>query len=282
MVKNGLMPAIQQMSYHSPGGASPAVELMTFQRLRALNTGRTQRADFYVLAIVDAGAGTVTVDFVRHPLSARSVVWISPGAVHRWDDIADLVGHLVLFVPTAPISAAVRSRVASADVAATWMPPAAVWPLVDAARNHLLLETAATAAVVAGAQSEIPAILLSALIARIDPPRVSSAQADSTFDTFRASVEEHFRRHRDVGYYARVLGFVPRTLTRATQDATGRSAKGYIVDRVILEAKRLLAHDRFTSARCAAELGFPDASNFSIFFRNATGTRPGAWQSAFG
>ncbi|MGN6607536.1 MAG: helix-turn-helix domain-containing protein, partial [Jatrophihabitans sp.] len=65
------------------------------------------------------------------------------------------------------------------------------------------------------------------------------------------------------------------------QRSTGRTAKAYIVERLVLEAKRLLAHDRYTAARCAHALGFPDASNFSLFFRNATGTRPGAWQSAW-
>ncbi|WP_432161515.1 helix-turn-helix domain-containing protein, partial [Streptomyces sp. NRRL F-5630] len=71
----------------------------------------------------------------------------------------------------------------------------------------------------------------------------------------------------------------PRTLSRAVQQATGRTAKAYIVERIVLEAKRLLAHDRLTAARCADVLGFPDASNFSVFFRKATGMRPGAWQA---
>ncbi|MEU8874094.1 SDR family oxidoreductase [Streptomyces javensis] len=51
------------------------------------------------------------------------------------------------------------------------------------------------------------------------------------------------------------------------------------LDRIVLEAKRLLAHDRLTAAACANTLGFPDASNFSVFFRKATGMRPGAWQA---
>jgi AraC-like DNA-binding protein len=41
-------------------------------------------------------------------------------------------------------------------------------------------------------------------------------------------------------------------------------------------------HDRFTAARCATELGFRDPGAFSVFFRTATGRRPGAWQAAQG
>lgn len=54
-----------------------------------------QRADFHVLAIVDSGPGTVTVDFVPHRLEPGTIVWIRPGRVHRWDDIARVAHYAV-------------------------------------------------------------------------------------------------------------------------------------------------------------------------------------------
>ncbi len=309
MVETGHVTAIRQMTYQPVGSGGAAVETMTFERLRELNDGGTQRADFHVLAVVDAGCGAVTVDFLRHSLGGRCAVWIPPGAVHRWDDIADVAGDVVLFVPTAPVTPATRNLVASPDPVARWSVPDAEWPYVDAARNHLRLEASAPqpadappgagpepegaspagispggispeGASPADSLAELPAILLSALIARLRPPHGGARSPNPTFPRFRSSVEAHFREHHDAGYYARALGYAPRTLSRAVQQATGRTAKAYIVDRLVLEAKRLLAHDRLTAAGCARVLGFPDASGFSVFFRNATGLRPGAWQSA--
>ncbi|WP_435176654.1 helix-turn-helix domain-containing protein [Actinacidiphila sp. bgisy145] len=277
MVETGQVQAIRQMTYQPAGRGAAGVETMTFARLRARGDGGTQRADFHVLAVVDAGRGAVTVDFLRHPLAERSAVWVPPGAVHRWDDIAALAGHLVLFVPTAPVTGATRGLVAAPDLAAHWGVPDADWPYVDAACRHLVLEAAAPPGDFA---AELPGILLSALLARLRPPHAEKPSAHPLFPLFRASVEAHFREHHDAGHYARALGYAPRTLSRAVQQATGRTAKGYIVDRLVLEAKRLLAHDRLTAARCADALGFPDASNFSVFFRKATGMRPGAWQAA--
>ncbi len=276
MVKTGHMSVIRQMTYRPGGHRAASVETMTFSRLRELNDGGTQRADFHVLAIVDAGYGSVTVDFLHHPLKKRSAVWVPPGAVHRWDDIADVAGHLMLFVPTAPVTNATRELVASPDPAAHWSIPDADWLFVDTARDHLLLETSAPPGQF---PTELPEILLSALIARLRPPHAEARFTHPVFRLFRSSVEAHFRNHHDAGYYARALGYAPRTLSRAVQQATGRTAKAYIVDRIVLEAKRLLAHDRLTAARCAATLGFPDASNFSAFFHKATGMRPGAWQA---
>lgn len=276
MVKTGHVTVIRQMTYQPPGRRAAAVETMTFDRLRKLNHGGTQRADFHVLAVIDAGHGSVTVDFLQHPLKKRSAVWIPPGAVHRWDDIAGVAGHLVLFVPTAPVTHATRELAASPDLVAHWSVPDTDWPFVDAARNHLLLEASGSPGTT---PTELPEILLSALIARLRPPHAEAQSTHPVFRLFRSSVEAHFREHHDAGYYARTLGYAPRTLSRAVQQVTGRTAKAYIVDRIILEAKRLLAHDRVTATRCAHALGFPDASNFSVFFRKATGKRPGAWQA---
>lgn len=277
MVETGHVTVIRQMSYQPVGRRAAAVETMSFDRLRELNDGGTQRADFHVLAVIDAGQGSVTLDFLQHPLRERSAVWVAPGAVHRWDDIADVSGHVVLFVPTAPVTHATRRLVASPDLVAHWSVPDADWPFVDAARDHLLLEAAAPPGDIA---AELPEILLSALIARLRPPHTEARSMNPLFHLFKASVEAHFREHHDAGYYARALGYAPRTLSRAVQQATGRTAKAYIVERTVLEAKRLLAHDGLTATRCASALGFPDASNFSVFFRKATGMRPGAWQTS--
>jgi AraC family transcriptional activator of pobA len=92
-------------------------------------------------------------------------------------------------------------------------------------------------------------------------------------------MEEDFRTHHDVAHYARRLGYSARTLSRSARAATGRSAKQLIGERVLLEAKRLLAHYRLSPSRCGQRLGFADASNFSSFFVRGCGTRPGAWQS---
>lgn len=270
------MTAIRQMTYQPRNGIATAVEVMTFDRLRGLNDGGTQRADFHVLAVIDAGHGSVSIDFASHPLTDRSAVWIAPGAVHRWDNMTDVTGHLVLFIPTAPVTHATRELVAAADLVTGWRIPDDDWRFVTAAMQHLRLEAAAART---GPTTELPEILLSALIARLRPPPTQARSENTTFRLFRSSVEAHFRDHHDAGYYAKALGYAPRTLSRAVQQVTGRTAKAYITDRITLEAKRLLAHDRFTAARCATELGFIDASSFTVFFRNTTGQPPGAWQT---
>ncbi|HXW45049.1 MAG TPA: helix-turn-helix transcriptional regulator [Streptosporangiaceae bacterium] len=274
IVKNGHVVSVQQKTYQPPGGTFAPVETMTFGRLRHINDGSTMRADFHVLAVVRRGQGELSMDFSAHHLASRSVVWIPPGVVHRWSGIADLAGDIVLFVPTAPVTPASRDLARGLMTGACWTATAGAWPLISVALAHLRLEYSASPGARTG---ELSSLLLSALLLRIDPPAAFGQAANDAFLRFRYAAEEDFRTHHDVAHYARRLGYSPRTLTRAVHAATGRSAKNYICERLLLEAKRLLAHDDLSQAQCGQRLGFSDAANFSAFFLRETGLRPGAW-----
>lgn len=277
MVKYGHVAGIRQLTYQPPREAATPVETMSFAKLRRLNDGSTQRGDFHVLAVVHRGPGRVSIDFSDHPLTARNVVWIRPGVVHRWDDIGDLTGDLVLFVPTAPITPGSRGLAADPRISPCWTAADTAWPSITAALRHLRLEATATPDARTG---ELLHLLLSALLLRLDPPTAADRAENDIIRRFRNAVEEDFRVHHDVTHYARRLGYSPRTLARGVRAATGRSAKDYLCERLVLEAKRLLAHDHLSPARCGERLGFADPSNFSAFFLREAGLRPGAWQSA--
>ncbi|NEK96466.1 helix-turn-helix transcriptional regulator [Modestobacter muralis] len=97
-----------------------------------------------------------------------------------------------------------------------------------------------------------------------NPPRSGTSPA----------VERGFLRRRRVEDYARELGYSPRTLSRASLAATGVGAKEVLDRRVVLEAKRLLAHTDRSAAQVGAQLGFSSATNFSKYFHQRTGTSP--------
>ncbi|MDF0529776.1 helix-turn-helix transcriptional regulator [Tsukamurella sp. 8F] len=264
---------VRQLSYHAQEESAGLVEVLSFGRLRQINDGGTQRGDFHVLAVVRAGTGHASVDFTRYLLGGRTVVWIPPGAVHRWEDVAAVTGELVLFTPAAP--AAGLPSPSRLGYGHCWSASESAWPYITAAIDHLELETHAPAS---PAAHDAARLLLSALLIRIAPPTGEALPDQPLFGRFRDLVEAEFRAHHDVAHYAAVLGYSPRTLTRSVHRATGRSAKSFLTQRIMLEAMRLLVHDRYSAARCAAELGFPDPSTFSAFFLRTAGRTPGAWQ----
>ncbi|MFE3797659.1 helix-turn-helix domain-containing protein [Nocardia tengchongensis] len=251
--------------YAPRAGAPTGLELLDFDRLRGMPVaaGREMiRGDFHVLARCTAGSGRLTVDFTEHDLTADTIAWIHPGWSHRWDDIADLKGDLVLvrsdLVPTAALG-----RLPSTP------PIVPANTLTDTAFDHLAGEYAA--------DRPDPAVLghlLGAMTLRLAAALPAVPGCTDLFGRFARLVERYHAETREVSWYAAQLGCSPRTLSRAVHTATAATAKQYVNARVILEAKRLLAHGAATTADCARRLGFDDPANFTKFFRTHTATTP--------
>ena len=64
------------------------------------------------------------------------------------------------------------------------------------------------------------------------------------------------------------------TLSRVLTKLTGRTTKQLILDRVLLEAARLLRFSDLSIKEIAARLGFPDQFAFSKAFKRQRGEAP--------
>ncbi len=66
--------------------------------------------------------------------------------------------------------------------------------------------------------------------------------------------------------------------SRATMAGAGVHAKTYIAQRLVLDAKRLLAHRTQSVQSIALEWGLEDAANFGKFFKRVDSATPGAFR----
>lgn len=277
------------MRYLPAVGAPFGVEVLSFARLRELDRDgrrtRLQRPDFHVLALVASGTGSHVADFESYHLRRGSALWIRPGTVHRWSDVDGLDGPLILFRPGfLPDLGPTAPDLSVLSVPPSWYVDAQTLPLALLAADHLREEHGTAVRLPRLASAPLLAHLLAALVLRVLPATSVSDAADparraGVFVAFRAAVEEHFADRHHVADYARALGYDRRTLTRATRAATGVGAKEFLDQRILLEAKRLLAHTDMTVGGCARALGFGDAANFTTFFHRGAGMPPGAWRS---
>ncbi|MFI9228408.1 helix-turn-helix domain-containing protein [Streptomyces rimosus] len=288
VVKNG-HPAVRQLRYLPAIGAAYGVEVLSFAGLRKTDTerrrARLQRPDFHVLALVTEGSGAHEADFQHHQLHEGSVVWIRPGAVHRWSDIDRLDGFLVLFQPGFLPDPGLETTGVASTVC--WRLSPQALPLAVLAAEHLEREHRTAVRSPRLASSALLSHLLAALVLRVLveapaplPHNTTGSGPLETFHAYRAAVEEHFTEWHQVADYAQELGYDTRTLTRATRAATGAGAKTFLDQRILLEAKRLLAHTDLPVGSCAYRLGFRDTGNFTTFFRRQTGLAPTAWTAS--
>ncbi|WP_371870161.1 helix-turn-helix domain-containing protein [Ornithinimicrobium tianjinense] len=244
-----------------------------------------QRPDFHLLLTVDEGVVWHMVDFHEYAVADGAWLWVRPGQVQRFGDLEGASGRVVMFPPdTLPPTSSTGTVLDDPFGPVLLTPSGADARAIREALDHLSAEFG-SAGIPAPARSAILRHLLAVLVLRltnlsapVGTPRGDHAEA---FLRFRDAVEQGFAEHRDVAHYAWRLGYSQRTLTRAVVAAVGVGAKEFIDRRVVLEAKRLLAHTDDPAASVAARLGFPDASNFVKYFALRAGLTPTRFRQQF-
>lgn len=91
---------------------------------------------------------------------------------------------------------------------------------------------------------------------------------------FKQLIEQHFQDWHKVSDYAEMLSVTSDYLNKSVKTLTGKSAKEYILNRIILEAKRSLLFTELTNKELAYNLGFEEPAHFSNFFKRYSGTSP--------
>jgi AraC family transcriptional activator of pobA len=91
---------------------------------------------------------------------------------------------------------------------------------------------------------------------------------------FLETLERDFANSHDVAHYASELGVTTGTLSRVLSKLTGKPTKQLILERVVLEAVRLLRFSDLSVKEIAARLGFSDQFAFSKAFKRERGEAP--------
>ncbi|ATE60469.1 PobR regulator [Thauera sinica] len=242
---------------------------------------------FQILFLESGGAG-MTLETQSGALPTPCIVAMPPRRVHGYSFSPDVVGHIV----TMPQFLLGELLVPSPELHGELGSP----------HRHLLGDEAASLALLRqlfhrlreeytgsrpGRVSVMLAILTHVLVwlaraggsARQDVGQERFAQR---LDRFHELIDRNFRERRPVSFYAGQLGVSTVQLNIACRRKTGRSAQQLIHDRLLLEARRLLAYSDLDVASISYALGFRDPSYFSRFFTKAQGTAPSAFRQLHG
>lgn len=272
-------PPIRGIRYRNPTWPGLPLEAVSMRDLWGRGPEsqfrRPGRPGFHHLFLCTAGRGLHTVDFQRFDLLPGTVLHVRPGQVHAFGWNRGVDGVALLFAPEAlPSGLGVEPppclRLEGAARAA-----------LERAFRDLLDEYGRTDG--GPLSTRILRHLLAALVLRLvrlaaDPEPDAASGRRALFRLFEEDVERRFLQTRIVADYARYLGYAERTLVRAAWEAAGTSPKAFIAARVLLEAKRLLAHTDWTIGRVAVHLGFSEPTNFAKFFRRGAGLSPEAFR----
>jgi AraC-like DNA-binding protein len=246
---------------------------------------RVHRIDFHVVMLFDGAPVRHMIDFAEYEAAPGDLLWIRPGQVHRFSRTSGYRGTVLTmqpgFLPRATVEATGLYRY---DLPPLLHPDEAQLTGLRSALAQLRREYEDTTTLPLSLHTAVLRHSLTAFLLRLahlaaNSTEAARRQSDTTFTLFRDAVEKDFATNHSVSAYADSLGYSRRTLVRAVRAATGETPKGFIDKRVILEAKRLLAHTDLPIGRVGAAVGFPDAANFSKFFQQHADMTPAAFRA---
>ena len=112
----------------------------------------------------------------------------------------------------------------------------------------------------------------------IGPTARPEGRGQEIFEEFISRVEKEHRKHRDVAYYAQKAFLSQRYFSTVISQISGKSAKEWIEEAVVLDAKKLLGAGKMSVQQISQVLLFPDQSSFGRFFKKSVGVSPNKYR----
>lgn len=290
---------IHHLSFHPTKPYPYDLEVFSVSDLKRRTAAAAMRwtysYEFFMLICVIRGACVQIVDFEPVSCSVGTVLVLRPGQAHNFGSDEEWDGWIILFRPEFLLPAVSLSHDMRETFDLERLPERLT--LNDGELNraaHSILRMRDDSLIrssqsedggsVSALTADIQVLLryqfyaLVAWLTVVHGERRTQDPRDSTalrrFRRFQKLVEQRFAEWNQLSDYASDLGCTEKSLTRATTQAVGMSAKAFISKRINLEAKRLLVHTDLPVGIIAEKLGFQEATHFSKFFKREVRCTP--------
>jgi AraC family transcriptional regulator, transcriptional activator of pobA len=244
------------------------------------------RHDFFTIIAVEKAIGTHQIDFKNYDLTPFTLYFISPEQVHHLEISKNteggLLGHVIMFTPNFLLKHSILpEKMTKMELFFNCdETKPLVLTTVDMQRLTIFFEKFKTESTTHQKDTwEVLGAWLKLFLLECSRMKSEYQQKNIKLDKrqaeivrhFKNDVETHFKNWHQVGDYAEVQHLTSNYLNEIIKSETGTSAKDFILNRLILEAKRLARFSDMTAKEIAYALGYEDTAQFSKFFKKCEG-----------
>ncbi len=240
------------------------------------------RHNYYTVIWPLTATGKHIVDFKEYPIIPNHLFFVSPDQVHQIVTDPNPTGYVILFTPGFLEKSSIRKdfivNLKLFRKSDETPPLELTGKMIDKlklftdqmlaafhAENDMYLE-------IIGAYLKLFLIECNTSCSLIPNLNSQTIEVGKTLVTkFKTIVEKHYKLQHQVKFYADALNVTPNYLNEVIRSTIDISAKDFIQDRLILEAKRMRIFTDKSGKEIGFDLGFEDPSHFSKFFKTNTG-----------
>jgi AraC-like DNA-binding protein len=244
----------------------------------------THRTGFYHIIWFQQGNPTHLVDFNPVKIKPNTLLFLNKDTVQRFDDKAKFDGKVILFTgsffcKTATDTQFLRNSILFNDLFTVSQfqvkNQSKIFAEILQQMEDELQNTKDSS------QADILQNLLHNFLLQAErerrkqsfPEIKKGADLDYVM-LFKDLLENEYKSQKQVNCYAKEIVITEKRLNQATTKVLGKSPKEIIDDRVLLEAKRILAHTTESVKEIAYNLGFEEPTNFIKYFKKHSAVTP--------
>lgn len=235
----------------------------TFEETEDPEIEWAHRHSFFSLVWFTEGTGFYVIDFEEYEIKRNRVFFVSPKQIHNWDYSENCKGYII----------AVDSTLGE-ELNLNY-----TFPYID----------------ISGKTKDLLSIIFPDLIKNFDKQRdvnidiryiyqlcerfaeqndVQHYASNPYIVSFKKLILENHAQPHVIDWYADKLHLPVEELNSLCKEYTGTTAKQYLLDIQLTEAKRLLLYSDLNINEIAFQLGIEDSSYFSRIFKKKTSYTP--------
>jgi AraC family transcriptional regulator, transcriptional activator of pobA len=248
---------------------------------------RPFRSGHFSVILIIKDSMKIKVNFFEYELTAKEVLIIPPNAIREMLWEGDNV-HFISLLFTSEFLGEAGILGKYFNVANFLQEGMASFSKI-AKNDHALLlqltqiiDTLLNANSYPAGDNEVIRNLFRAVLLKVkqyyDEIPVDKTLSTSIIYRFIKLLSQHYLIHKEVGFYAEKLNINEKYLTQLLKRKTGKTARQFIIEMVILEAKVLLSENNLSVKEIAARLHFENQFHFSRFFKQYAGLSPTAYK----
>lgn len=265
-------------------GEELLIDLIDLEDLgKYMKLSPVQRLSYYDLTVITDGNGTFSIDDRELEIKQNQVFFSSPGQIRKWNTTQTPKGYVLIFedefLCTFFNDKQFAKQLSCFNLCDT--PPLVELTPDDFLRLTGLLQDIKTEILTFKNNDKhiLRALLYQTLVFLNRKyvaayPLSAKKTTNRYMEQFAQLVETNCIQERAVAYYAQKLYITSGHLSCLVKEHFGISAKKYILDKTILEAKKLLRYTDMSMVQIADYLHFENTSYFIKIFREHTHITP--------